>query len=350
MCALAEHHDQAAEAVFPKDPDMNYRKFGRTDLHVSELCLGAMQFGWLTDESTAFAILDAFHAAGGNFIQAASDGARCDGAPAALCRSEEILGAWWRARRVPRESLVLGTHVRLAREPGQSAPALAARVRGELEAILRRLGTTYLDVLMCEWSAAWTPPDDLLRALDELRRAGMLRHIGASGFPAWRLMDCLCHSLRRDRPRFEVAQAPYSLLERAPFEPDLRDLTSEQRVAFVAQSPLAGGALADRFLAAADTPRARRLQARYGDAGPVMARLRQLAQELGVPPAPVALAWTLRRPEVTAALVGCSRVEHVHEAVRATRLQMALAPHWSSLAGASKPAVFETTSTSSSSS
>lgn len=328
---------------------MNYRKFGRTDLNVSELCLGAMQFGWLADESTAFAILDAFHAAGGNFIQAASDGARCDDAPAALCRSEEILGAWWRVRRVPRESLVLGTHVRLVREPGQSAPALAARVRAELEGILRRLGTSYLDVLMCEWSPAWTPPDDLLRALDELRRAGMLRHIGASGFPAWRLMECLCHSQRRDRPRFEVAQAPYSLLERAPFEPDLRELTSEQRVAFVAQSPLAGGVLADRFLAAADTSRARRLQARYGDAGLVMTRLRQIAQELGVAPAPIALAWTLRRPEVTAALVGCSRVEHVRDAVRATRLQTALAPHWSSLAGANGPAVFATTLTSSSS-
>jgi len=316
---------------------MNHRKFGRTDLHVSELCLGAMQFGWLTDESAAFAILDAFHAAGGNFIQAASDGARCDGAPAALCRSEEILGAWWRGRRMPRESLVLGTHVRLVREPGQSAPALAARVRAELEGILRRLGTTYLDVLMCEWSPAWTPPDDLLRALDELRRAGMLRHIGASGFPAWRLMECLCHSQRRDRPRFEVAQAPYSLLERAPFEPDLRDLTGEQRVAFVAQSPLAGGVLADRFLTATDTPRARRLQARYGDAGPVMAQLRQLAQELDVPPAQIALAWTLRRPEVTAALVGCSRVEHVHDAVAATRQLAALASSWSALTAPSVP-------------
>jgi aryl-alcohol dehydrogenase-like predicted oxidoreductase len=328
---------------------MNHRKFGRTDLHVSELCLGAMQFGWLTDQATAFAILDAFHAAGGNFIQTASDGARSDDVPAALCRSEEIVGAWWHARRVPRESLVLGTHVRLVREPGQSAPALAARVRADLEGILRRLGTTYLDVLMCEWSPAWTPPDDLLRALDELRRAGMLRQIGASGFPAWRLMECLCHSLRRDRPRFEVTQAPYSLLERAPFEPDLRELASENRVAFIAQSPLAGGVLADRFLAATDTPRARRLQARYSDAGPVMARLRQVARELDVLPAPIALAWTLRRPEVTAALIGCSRVEHVHDAVAATRLQTALAPHWSFLAGASAPAVFENTLTSSSS-
>lgn len=328
---------------------MNYRKFGRTDLQVSELCLGALPFGWLTDEPAAFAILDAFHAAGGNFIQAASAGARCAGAPAALCRSEEILGAWWRARGVPRESLVLGTHVRLVRQPGQSAPVLASRVRADLEGILRRLGTSYLDVLMCEWTAAWTPPDDLLRALDELRRAGMLRHIGAIGFPAWRLMECLCHSQRRDRPRFEVAQTRYSLLERAPFEPDLRDLTSEQRVAFIAQSPLAGGVLADRFLTATDTPRARRLQARYGDAEPVMARLRQVARELGVPPAQIALAWALRPPEVTAALVGCSRVEHVRDAVRATRLQTALAPHWSSLAGASGPTVLETTSTSSSS-
>lgn len=309
---------------------MNQRKFGRTDLHVSELCLGAMQFGWLTDASATFAILDAFHAAGGNFIQAVSAGARGDDTPAALCRSEELIGAWLRERRVLRETLVLSTHVRLVREPGQSAPALAARVRAELESILRRLGTSYLDLLVCEWSGVWMPPDDILRALEELRRAGMLRHVGASGFPAWRLMDCLCHSMRRDRLRFELAQAPYSLLEPVPFETDLRDLVREQRLALVAQSPLAGGVLADRFLAAPDTPRARRLQTRYAQAGPVLERLRTLSREHDATPAQIALAWTLRHPEVTAALIGCSRVEHVHDAVRASRQQERLAALWPS--------------------
>lgn len=308
---------------------MNQRKFGRTDLKVSELCLGALPFGWLTDESTTFAILDAFHAAGGNFIQAVSAGARCNETPAALCRSEELVGAWLRHRRVPRESVVLSTHVCVGRDPGQSAPALAARVRADVEGILRRLGTSYLDLLVCEWSEVWTPPDDILRALEELRRAGMLRHVGASGFPAWRLMDCLCHSMRRDRLRFELAQAPYSLLQRAPFETDLRDLTREHRLAFVAQSPLAGGLLADRFVSGPDTPRARRLQARYAPAGPVLERLRAIARQHDATPAQLALAWTLRHAEVTATLVGCSRVEHVHDAVRASRRRELLAPLWS---------------------
>lgn len=313
---------------------MNQRKFGRTDLRVSELCLGAMQFGWLTDASTTFAILDAFHAAGGNFIQAVSDGTLGADAPAALCRSEELLGAWLRDRCVPRETLVLGTHVRLVRAPGQSAPAFAARVRAEIAGILRRLGTPYLDLLVCEWGEVWTPPDDALRALEELRRAGMLRHVGASGFPAWRLMECLCHSLRRDRLRFEAAQAPYSLLERAPFEPELRELVREHRLAFVAQSPLAGGVLADRFVAAPDTARARRLQARYGGGGALLERLRAVALAHDATPAQVALAWTLRHPEVTATLLGCARVEHVHEAVRASRRGDLLAPLWTSFATA----------------
>jgi len=305
---------------------MKQRKFGRTDLLVSELCLGAMQFGWLTDESTTFAILDAFHVAGGNFIQAVSSGSWCTETPAALCRSEELLGAWLRARRVPRSSLVLATRVRFDREPAQSAPALAAQVRRELEGVLRRLGTSYLDLLVCEWSSAWTPPDDLLRALEELRQAGKLRHIAASGFAPWRLMEVLCHALRRDRPRFEAAQAPYSLLARTPFEPELGELVHEQRLAFIAQSPLAGGLLADRFAGPAETPRARRLLARYPTAAPVVTDLREQAREAGVTPAQLALAWTLRRPEVTAALIGCSRVEHVHEAAQASAWQEPLTP------------------------
>lgn len=305
---------------------MKQRKFGRTDLRVSELCLGAMQFGWLTDEDSTFAILDAYRAAGGNFIQAASAGALCTEAPSALCRSEELLGAWLRQRRVPRDTVVLSTRVRFVREPGQSAPALAARVRAELEGILRRLGSQHLDLLICEWSEAWLPSDDLLRALEELRRAGMVRHVGASGFPAWRLMDSLHLSQRRDWLRFEAAQAVYSLLERAPFEPDLRDLVREQRLAFIAQSPLAGGFLADRFRHAPDTARARRLQARYGRAGPLLERLRETADAHGLTPAQLALAWTLRPPEVTATLIGCSRVEHVHEALRACELDAASLP------------------------
>jgi len=291
---------------------MNQRKFGRTDLQVSELCLGAQQFGGATDASTAFAILDAFQAAGGNFIQSSSAGGRGHDALSTRGCSEELLGAWLRERRVPRETLVLGMQVRLVREPGQSAPAFAARVRAEIEGILRRLGTPYLDLLVCEWGEVWTPPDDVLRALEELRRAGWLRHVGARGFPAWRLMECLCHSLRRDWLRFELAQAPYSLLARAPFESELRELVREHRLAFVAQSPLAGGALLER--------------------------LRSVACEHDATPAQVALAWTLRHPEVTATLIDGSSVEHVHEAVRASRRRDLLAPLWNSFETAAVPA------------
>lgn len=313
---------------------MNQRKFGRTDLRVSELCLGAMQFGWLTDESTSFAILDAFHVAGGNFIQAISAAALGVGAPGALGRSEQILGAWLRSRRIPRETLVLGTQVRLVRESGQSAPVFAARLRAEVEGILRRLGTSYLDLLLCEWGDAWTPPDDTLRALEELRRAGMLRHVGAGAFPPWRLMECLCHAMRRDCLRPEAALAPYSLLDRRWFEAELCDLVREHRLAFIAQSPLAGGVLADRFLGSSDTPRARRLQARYSDAPAQLEKLRAVAREHDATPAQVALAWTLRQPEVTATLLGCSRLEHVLEAVRACRHRELLAPLWPQLEAA----------------
>jgi aryl-alcohol dehydrogenase-like predicted oxidoreductase len=211
---------------------MNQRKFGRTGLSVSELCLGAMQFGWLTNSETSHGILDAYRAAGGNFIQTSTCGP-ADAGPG-LCRSEEIVGSWLQANPRARTDLVLSTRMRFARPVPGFRSGLADSIRRQCEESLRRLHTSHLDLLVIEWSDALLPMDEVLGSIDDLVRAGKLRHVGASGFPVWRFMESLGRSARRGGCRLESFQADYSLLERAPFEPDAIELAREYRVALLA--------------------------------------------------------------------------------------------------------------------
>jgi aryl-alcohol dehydrogenase-like predicted oxidoreductase len=284
-----------------------------------------MQFGWLTNDETARAILDAYRADGGNFIQTTT----C-GPGAALCRSEEIVGGWLQANPRARDGLVLSTRMRLARPAPGFRAGLADAIRRQCEDSLRRLRTTHLDLLVCEWSDALVPMDDVLGSIDNLVRAGKLRHVGAAGFPVWRFMESLGRSARLGGSRLESFQADYSLLERAPFEPDAVELAREYRVALLAQSPLAGGFLTGFYHVPPplETARTRRLRERYGNVRghAVLATLAEVGAELGATPAQVALAWVLTRSGVTAPLLGFLAPEQVHEAAAATRLVLADAP------------------------
>lgn len=304
---------------------MNQRKFGRTGLPVSELCLGAMQFGWRTSEETAHAILGAYRAAGGNFIQTTTCGPA--GAGRNLCRSEEIVGAWLQANPRARDGLVLSTRMRFARPPPGFRAGLADSIRRQCEESLRRLHTSHLDLLVIEWSDALLPMDDVLGSIDDLVRAGKLRYVGAAGFPVWRFMESLGRSARRGGGRLESFQADYSLLERTSLEPEAMELAREYRVALLAQSPLAGGFLTGFYHLpqAPETARTRRLRERYGNVRghAVLATLGDIAAEMGATTGQVALAWTLTRGCLTAPLLGFLAPEQVHEAAAATGLQLA---------------------------
>lgn len=108
---------------------MNLRPLGCTSLKVSELCLGTMNFGWRTDEPTSLSILDAFHAAGGNFIQSLGVVAGPQTSPISPSFSESVVGDWWRSRSIPRRDLVLATRINLTGREAAAAGSLGARVR-----------------------------------------------------------------------------------------------------------------------------------------------------------------------------------------------------------------------------
>lgn len=304
---------------------INKRKMGRTGLKLSELCLGTLNFGWKTDEKTSFAILDAYHAAGGNFIQSASHAPELLLPSASVNLSEEIVGHWWNARNLHRHDLFLSTRIHLRRFPDDEG-SLVESVQQACQDSLRRLRTRYLDMVIFEWSDDLAPIRHWLEAFDHVIRSGLSRYIGTANFPVWRVVDALGRAYLRNHCRMEAIQSDYSLMTRARFEPEAMALCQEQLLAFFAQSPLAGGFLAQPagISFSLNTSRREWLQERYGNSygDAALSAIREVAERHQASTAQVGLAWVLRNPVVTSAIVGVHSVAQLNELLRASHLAL----------------------------
>lgn len=298
---------------------------GRTGLKLSELCLGTLNLGWKTDENTAFAILDAYHAAGGNFIQ--STGHASDGflPSAAASVSEDIVGRWWKTRGIRREDLILTTRIHMRQLPGDEG-GFAKAVAQACKDSLRRLQTHYLDLVIFEWSSGLVPIRYTLQAFDLVVRRGLVRYIGAANFPAWRIVDALGRAYLQNHSRMEALQSDYSLMTRARFEPETMALCEEQRLGFFARAPLAGGFLTRRhgihdiFGGTRRDWLSERFGNPYGEAA--LAAVSDVAAGHEASSAQVALAWVLRNPTVTSAIIGVHSVGQLNELLQAPRLDL----------------------------
>lgn len=286
---------------------MNRRKLGRIDLQVSELCLGTLNFGWDLDEATALDILDRFHAAGGNFIQTRAVGAGGTLGADASGVSETYVGRWLKSRGIARDGVVLASRLAVASPNMRGDPfKMAASIRPSCEESLRRLNVRYLDLLVLEWSDDLSM-DEALIAAETLVRAGMIRHVVASGFPVWRVMEWIGHSSRRNLCRLEAMQHEFSVVANAGVNAEAFALCRARRLGFIARSPLAGGLLAARDSAGfAPTRRQRELvhsRDEHPTATAALAEVRAIAEAQACSPASVALAWVLAHPGVSSALV-----------------------------------------------
>lgn len=302
---------------------MNKRKFGRTNLHVSELCLNTAKFGWISDEATALSLLDTYYNSGGSFIQ--SLGFCVNSAPGTLdMGSEELVGRWREMRAIKRESLVLATRMTFFRPTHGGSIAFANLIRESCERSLRRLRIKHLDLLICDWDDHVPPVDDVLEAADMLIRAGLVRHVVAGDYPAWRVVDSLHRSGMRNHPRFEALQAEYSLITRARFEAEVFAMSREHRLGFLARSPLAGGFLARRPVSIRElinldrSWQSERFGSNVGDA--VLKVLSEIADKHSASPAQIALAWVLRNPQVTSALISAPSTDELLASIRAADL------------------------------
>src|SRR3982751_4994175 len=217
---------------------MQLRSLGSTGVKVSPLCLGAMMFGeWgNTDHDESIRIIHAALDAGINFIDTADVYSRGE--------SEEIVGKALKGRR---DDVILATkvHGRMGDDPNQFGNTRRWIVR-EVESSLKRLGTDWIDLYQIHRPELDTDIDETLGALTDLVRAGKVRYIGSSTFPASQIVEAQWTAERRGRERFMCEQPPYSLLVRE-VEREVLPVCSSYGMGVIPWSPLAGGYLSGRY-------------------------------------------------------------------------------------------------------
>ena len=304
---------------------MQYRNLGHTGLKVSTLGLGTMQWGWTADEATSWAIMDAFVAAGGNFLDTADIYSNwVAGNQGGV--SEEIIGRWVKARG-KRHEVVLATKVRGRMWAGPNGEGLSrSHLIKACEDSLRRLQTDYIDLYQTHWFDAETPVEETMAALDTLVQQGKVRYVGCSNHPAWRLVAALWASDKHNLVRYETLQPHYNLAYRQEFEQDLQAVVTQYGLGVMPYSPLANGFLTGKYQPGEtqSSARAGSVQKRYfTDAGwRVIDAVRQVATEINSTPTAVALAWLLAQPFMTAPIIGANSVEQLQGSLAAVAVQL----------------------------
>ncbi|MGZ4304195.1 MAG: aldo/keto reductase [Solirubrobacteraceae bacterium] len=303
---------------------MNLRELGTTGVKVSPLCLGAMMFGaWGNpDHDESIAIIHRALDAGINFIDTADVYSRGE--------SEEIVGKALAGGK--RDDVILATkvHGTMGDDPNEFGNSRRWIVR-EVENSLRRLGTDWIDLYQIHRPESDTDIDETLGALTDLVRAGKVRYLGSSTFPPSRIVEAQWVARERGRERFVCEQPPYSILVRG-VENDVLPTCRRHRMGAIPWSPLAGGWLTGRYRLGQDLPsshRAERIPGRYDMSIPGNQRkleaadaLAKLADEAGISLIEMALAFVIRHPAVTAAIIGPRTMEQLESQLGAADIEL----------------------------
>jgi aryl-alcohol dehydrogenase-like predicted oxidoreductase len=306
----------------------SFRTLGQTGLKVSPLCLGAMTFGWGADEETSRRLFDTYRASGGNFIDTAD--------MYAGGTSEEWLGKIIETTNC-RHEIVLATKFSFNTQAGNPNAGGNGRkniLRG-IEASLRRLRTDFIDLYIVHVWDRVTPVEEVASTLNDLVRAGKIRHIGLSDVPAWWAARFATISELRGWERPASLQLEYSLISRN-LEREHLPLAQALGISITPWSPLGSGFLTGKF---------RRQDGKIMGAGrvvdlkdsgnPVLEKfakreqnwailetLLRVADGLGKTPTEVALAWVMARPCVTSTLVGATKVEQLEKNLVAASVKL----------------------------
>jgi aryl-alcohol dehydrogenase-like predicted oxidoreductase len=299
---------------------------GKTDLTVSNLCLGTMQFGWTAEEDASFAVMDAFVEAGGNFIDTADIYSRWSpGNPGGV--SEEIIGRWMKARG-NRNDLVVATKVRGEMWSGSDGEGLGrSHIERAVEDSLRRLQIDTIDLYQTHWPDDNTPLEETLTVFGELVSSGKARYIGLSNSPTAHMTEALRIAEDKGLPRFVSLQPHYNLVWREEYEASKAAFCEQNGIAVIPYSPLEGGFLSGKYRRGQDLPRSARAGGvkRFltDDGFTVIDKLDEIASREGASLAAVALAWLLTRPGITAPIIGANSSSQLADLLPAANLELA---------------------------
>jgi aryl-alcohol dehydrogenase-like predicted oxidoreductase len=301
---------------------MEYRTLGQTGVQVSYLCFGTMSFGSIADEETSAAMFHRCRDVGINFFDTAN--VYADG------RSEEILG---QLISDCRDEIVLTSKVGVPAGKDVNAGGLSRRhIMLAVEDSLKRLGTDRLDFYFLHKFDSRTPIEETLRALDDLVRQGKILYPAVSNWAAWQIAKALGISAHEGLARFECIQPMYNLVKRQA-EVEILPLAQAEHVGVVSYSPLGGGLLAGKYGTTRKPEQGRLVEnemyiKRYG--APVYyeiaERFTAYAQERGVHPASLAVAWVMTHPAITAPIIGARNVEQLEASLAA--LDVNMTPEW----------------------
>jgi aryl-alcohol dehydrogenase-like predicted oxidoreductase len=282
----------------------------RTDLTVSDLCLGGNVFGWTADEPTSFALLDRFHDAVPSTQSPFVDTAESYGNGT----SETILGNWM-AERGLRDRMVVATKASPQGADGDKEhPLSAPEIRAAAERSLRNLQTDHIDLYYAHFDDETTPLDETLAAFDDLVQAGKVRYAAASNYSAKRLTEALQTAERLGTTGYVALQLHYNLMERPVYEAELQAVAAEHDLGVMPYFGLARGFLTGKYRAGetVDSPRAQRAAQYVGEKGDrVLSALQEVADAHGVTGSAVALRWLADQPTITAPIASGRSVDQL---------------------------------------
>ncbi len=287
---------------------MEYRKLGKSGLKVSEVGLGANNFGWWADEQTSIAVVNHALDLGINYIDTADMYDRG--------RSEEFIG---KALQGKRGNVILATKFAtpMGESPNDRGGSRHYIIRA-VEASLRRLQTDYIDVYQMHNPDPETPIEETLSALDDLVRTGKVRYIGCSNFAAWQLCEALWTSRLNRFHAFATVQVRYNILERS-IEKELVPCCLAYGVGVIPWGPLAGGFLTGKYQQGEKAPADARLAKPVAIYSHIftdenwsrLARLKAFASERDHTVAELAIAWLLAKPWITSVIAGARTKEQL---------------------------------------
>jgi aryl-alcohol dehydrogenase-like predicted oxidoreductase len=304
--------------------EMTYRHLGRSGLLVSRIGLGTMNFGYLVDEPTSFAVMEAAFDAGINFFDTADvyGGPQSPDMKQGYGISEQTVGRWLR-RSGRRDDIVLATKVYQPMGLGPNDRRLSAyHIRRACEASLRRLQTDHIDLYQMHHVDRATPWEEIWQAMEQLVRDGKITYVGSSNFAGWDMALAQCAASARHFLGLASEQSLYNLAVRA-VEQELIPALRHLGIGLIPYSPLHAGVLAGALQALSqgriqdDSARQRietyrdRLEAYEG-----------LCRELGAEPAAVAVAWLLRNPVVSTTVVGAMTIEELRSDLGALSVRL----------------------------
>ncbi|MEK3823600.1 MULTISPECIES: aldo/keto reductase family protein [Paenibacillus] len=301
---------------------MKYRKLGRSGLKVSEIGLGSwLTYGSATSEEAARACMHKAYELGVNFFDTSNS----------YAGAEEVMGSTLKS--YSRSSYVLATKLFFPQGSGPNERGLSRKhIVEQCEASLKRLGTDYIDLYQCHRFDSETPVEETLRALDDLQAQGKILYAGVSEWTAAQIAEASGISKRLNLRPLISNQPIYNMFERYIEREGVIEQCEQEGLGLIVFSPLAQGVLTGKYKPGQQIPEGTRA-ANDQTNGVINSYLREdvlqctvqlseMANELGATLSQFALAWILRQPAVSSAIIGSSRPVQIEENLKAIELKL----------------------------